>query len=54
MGNEPSDGKNRAETMVMMLDAGWTLAAIADHFAVDVNEVERAIVEQLKSERNHG
>jgi uncharacterized protein (DUF433 family) len=37
--------------MVTMLDAEWTLAAIAAHFGVDVKEVEQAIVEQVKSER---
>ncbi len=37
-----------------MLDAGWTLAAITAHFGVDVKEVELAIVNQVKSERNQG
>jgi hypothetical protein len=40
--------------MVTMLDAGWALAAIAAHFAVDVKEVEQAIVDVVKSERNRG
>jgi uncharacterized protein (DUF433 family) len=40
--------------MVTMLDSGWTLAAIAAHFSVDVKEVEQAIVKQVKSERNQG
>jgi uncharacterized protein (DUF433 family) len=31
--------------MVTMLDAGWTLAAIAAHFGVGVKEVEKAIRE---------
>jgi hypothetical protein len=35
-----------------MLDTGWTLAAIAAHFGVDVKAVEQAIVMQVKSERN--
>jgi uncharacterized protein (DUF433 family) len=38
--------------MVTMLDAGWTLAAIAAHFSVDVKELEQAIAKQVKSERN--
>ena len=38
--------------MVTMLDAEWTLAAVAAHFGVGVKEVEQAIVEQVKSERN--
>jgi hypothetical protein len=48
--------KDQAETMVTMLDAGWTLAAIAAHFCVDVKEVEQAIQKQVKSERTqaHG
>jgi uncharacterized protein (DUF433 family) len=46
--------RDQAETMVTMLDAGWTLAAIAAHFGVDVKEVEQAIVKQVKSERNQG
>ena len=29
---------------VTMLDAGWTLTAIATHFGIDVKEVEQAIV----------
>jgi len=37
-----------------MLDAGWTLAAIAAHFGVDVKEVEQAIQRQVKSERTQG
>lgn len=37
-----------------MLDAGWTLTAIAAHFGADVKEVEQAIVKQVKSERNQG
>lgn len=45
---------DQAETMVTMLDAGWTLAAIAAHFGVEVKEVERAIVKQARSERNQG
>ncbi len=45
---------DQAETMVTMLDAGWTLAAIAAHFGVDVKEVEQAIVQRVKSERNQG
>jgi hypothetical protein len=32
--------KDQAETMVTMLDAGWTLVAIAAHFGVDVQVVE--------------
>jgi hypothetical protein len=44
--------KDQAETMVTMLDAEWTLAAIAAHFGVDVKEVEQAIVNVVKSERN--
>jgi hypothetical protein len=40
--------------MVTMFDAGWTLAAIAAHFCVDVKEVEQAIVKQARSERNQG
>ena len=44
--------KDQAETMVTMLDAEWTLAAIANHFGVDVKEVEQAIVKQVKSERD--
>jgi hypothetical protein len=40
--------------MVTMFDAGWTLAAIAAHFCVDVKEVKQAIVKQAKSERNQG
>jgi len=35
-----------------MLDAEWTLAAIAAYFGVEVKEVERAIVNEVKSERN--
>jgi len=46
--------KDQAETMVTMIDAGWTLAAIAAHFGVDVKEVEQAIVKQVKSERKQG
>jgi uncharacterized protein (DUF433 family) len=46
--------RDQAETMVTMLDDGWTLAAIAAHFGVDVREVEQAIVKQAKSERNQG
>ena len=46
--------KEQAETMVTMLDAGWTLAAIAAHFGVDVRAVEQAIQSQVKSERNQG
>lgn len=46
--------RDQAETMVTMLDAGWTLAAIAAHFGVDVKEVEQAIVKQVKLERNQG
>lgn len=46
--------RDQAETMVTMFDAGWTLAAIAAHFGVEVKEVEKAIVKQLKSERNQG
>jgi uncharacterized protein (DUF433 family) len=38
--------------MVTMLDAGWALAAIAAHFGVDLKEVEQAIVNQVRSERN--
>jgi hypothetical protein len=44
--------KDQAETMVTMLDAGWTPAAIAAHFCVEVREVEQAIVNQATSERN--
>jgi len=44
--------KDQAETMVTMLDSGWTLAAIAAHFAIDVKEVEQANQRQVKSERN--
>jgi len=46
--------REQAETIVTMLDAGWTLAAIAAHLGVDVKEVELAIVNQVKSERNQG
>jgi uncharacterized protein (DUF433 family) len=46
--------RDQAETMVTMFDAGWTLAAIAAHFCVDVKEVKQAIVKQAKSERNQG
>jgi len=45
---------DQAETMATMLDAGWTLAAIAAHFGVDVKEVEQAIVKQARAERNQG
>ena len=45
--------RNQVETMVTMLDTGWTLAAIAAHFGIDVKEVEEAILRQVKSERNH-
>lgn len=34
--------KDQAETMVTMLNVGWTLLAIAPHFRVDVKEVEQA------------
>lgn len=44
--------RDQAETMITMLDAGWTLAAIAAHFGVDVKEVEKAIVDRVRSERN--
>jgi hypothetical protein len=44
--------KEQAETMLTMLDAEWTLAAIAAHFGVGVKEVEHAIQRQVKSERN--
>ena len=44
--------KDQAETMVTMLDAEWTLAAIAAHFGIDVKEVEQAIVKEVKSARN--
>ncbi len=44
--------RDQAETMITMLDAGWTLAAIAAHFGVDVKEVEQAIVDRVRSERN--
>jgi uncharacterized protein (DUF433 family) len=44
--------KDQSETMVTMLDAGWTLAAIAAHFGVEVKEVEQAIVNEVKSERS--
>jgi hypothetical protein len=44
--------KDQGESMVTMLDAEWTLAAVAAHFGVGVKEVEQAIVEQVKSERN--
>ena len=44
--------KDQAETMVTMLDAEWTLVAIAAHFGVGVKEVEQAIVKEVKSERN--
>ena len=43
--------KDQAESMVTMLDTGWTLAAIAAHFGIDVKEVEQAIVKRVKSER---
>jgi uncharacterized protein (DUF433 family) len=46
--------RDQAESMVTMLDAGWTLAAIAAYFGVDLKEVEQAIVNQVKSERNQG
>ena len=46
--------RDKAESMVTMLDAGWTLNAIAAHFGVDVKEVEQAITMQVKSERNQG
>jgi uncharacterized protein (DUF433 family) len=46
--------REQAETIVTMLDAGWTLATIAAHFGVDVKEVEQVIVKQAKSERNQG
>lgn len=46
--------REQAETMMTMLDAGWTLAAIAAHFGVEVKEVEIAIVKEVKSERNPG
>jgi len=46
--------REQADTMVTMLDAGWTLAAIAAHFGVDVRAVEEAIVRQSRSERNPG
>ncbi|MGB7847062.1 MAG: hypothetical protein WBL63_15710 [Candidatus Acidiferrum sp.] len=46
--------RDQGETMVTMLDAGWTLAAIAAHFGFNVKEVEQAIVKQVRSERNHG
>lgn len=46
--------KDQAEMMVTMLDTGWTLAAIAVHFGVEVREVEQAIVKQVKAERNQG
>ncbi|MGB2887275.1 MAG: hypothetical protein WBC04_06245 [Candidatus Acidiferrales bacterium] len=46
--------RDKAESMVTMLDAGWALAAIAAHFGVDVKEVEQAIVKQAKLERNQG
>ena len=48
--------KDQSATMVTMHDAGWTLAAIAAHFGVDVKEVEQAIQTQVKSERTqaHG
>jgi hypothetical protein len=44
--------EDQAGTMVTMLDAEWTLAAIAAHFGVHVREVELAIQRQVKSERN--
>ena len=46
--------RDQAETMMTMLDAGWTQAAIAAHFGVEVTEVDKAILKQLKSERNQG
>jgi len=46
--------KDQAETTVIMLDAGWTLAAIAAYFGVDVKEVEQAIQRRVKSERTQG
>jgi hypothetical protein len=46
--------RDQAESMVTMLDAVWTLAAIAAYFGVDLNEVEQAILNQVKSERNQG
>jgi hypothetical protein len=56
MASEPLDIPDHAEhqagIMVTMLDTGWTIAAIADHFGNDAKEVERAIADQLKSERN--
>jgi hypothetical protein len=42
---------DQAESMVTMLDAGWTLAAIGAHFGVDVKEVERRIVQHVKRDR---
>ena len=37
----------QAQTMTTMLDAGWTLTAIAAHFGVDVKEVQQAIREAV-------
>ena len=39
--------KDQAETMVTMLDAGWTLAAIAAHFCVEVRRSSRQSVIKL-------
>jgi hypothetical protein len=42
--------EDQAETMVTMLDAGWTLAAIAAHFGVGVKEVEQASCPALRGD----
>lgn len=41
-----------AATMVLMLDTGWRLTQIAEHFEIDVKEVQRLIVKQVRQERN--
>jgi uncharacterized protein (DUF433 family) len=46
--------KDQAETMVGMLDVGWTLEAIAAHFGVDIKEVQQAILKQVRAERSQG
>jgi hypothetical protein len=43
-----------AETLTMMLNCGWSLRDIAAHYGVEVSEVERAIVENVRENRENG